>query len=166
MKRILPLLLIILTLGARPFDAAAQRHMSDSNRREWKQRMRELKHNFLSDALGLSREQQNEFFPLYDAMEDEIDLMTGQARELEAKLEASPDAVTDLEYSSAAKTIFEQKGRENKVEMEYFAKFEDILTPRQLFLLRKSERDFTAQVVRRHGRMRSEAPGDKRGPAK
>lgn len=163
MNRIYYLILLLAATVSVAVPASAQRQMTESNRREWTQRMRDLKHNFLIEALDLTREQQNEFFPLYDSMEDELNAMTAEARELEAKIEAQGEEATNLEYTSAARTLFEQKSKENKVEMEYFEKFEKILTPRQLFLLKGAERNFMGQVVRRHGRMRNDAAGE-RGP--
>ncbi len=165
MKRLIPFFLLAAMSVATPFTVCGQKQMSENNRREWTQRMRDLKHSFLIEALNLTREQQNQFFPLYDSMEDELNALTAQSRELESRMEASGSNITDIEYSTAAKTLFEQKSRENEVEMTYFAKFEKILTPKQLFQLKGAERNFTGQVVRRHGRMRNEnSQTGERGP--
>ncbi|MDE7125829.1 MAG: hypothetical protein K2O12_05060, partial [Muribaculaceae bacterium] len=108
---------------------------------------------------------QNEFFPLYDNMEDELNTLSAQARELEGKIQTSKDTPSDLEFTSAAKTLFEHKGKECEIELEYFTKFEKILSPRQLFLLKSVERNFMGEVVRRHGKMRNDpASGEHRGP--
>lgn len=157
MKRVFHLFILLAMLGCSYMQLSAQRQMTDDDRRAWSQRMRDLKHNFLIKELGLTREQQNEFFPLYDSMEDELNAMTAQIREFESKISSGDKSVSDLEYSSAAKTLFEQKGKEYELELTYFEKFEKILTPRQLFLLKGAERDFMGQVVRRHGRMRGDS---------
>lgn len=62
-------LIIILVMGLQLWTAMAQRQLSEEDRQRWTQKMRQYKHDFLIKELDLTREQQNEFFPLYDAME-------------------------------------------------------------------------------------------------
>ena len=155
-------LIIILVMGLQLWTAMAQRQLSEEDRQRWTQKMRQYKHDFLIKELDLTREQQNEFFPLYDAMEDEVNSLTIQTRELESKIAAS-ERTSDVEYSSAARTFFEQKGKEAEIEMMYFEKFENILTPRQIFKLRAAERHFTGRVLRHHGRLRAPADRDSGG---
>lgn len=82
-------LIIILVMGLQLWTAMAQRQLSEEDRQRWTQKMRQYKHDFLIKELDLTREQQNEFFPLYDAMEDEVNSLTIQTRELESKIAAS-----------------------------------------------------------------------------
>lgn len=98
-------LIIILVMGLQLWTAMAQRQLSEEDRQRWTQKMRQYKHDFLIKELDLTREQQNEFFPLYDAMEDEVNSLTIQTRELESKIAAS-ERTSDVEYSSAARTFF------------------------------------------------------------
>lgn len=149
------MIFIVLLTGCASM-ASAQKHMTDDERRVWAEKMRDLKHKYLVQELNLSRDQQNEFFPLYDAMEDELIALNQQARDMEIKLE-NASAASDLEFTSAARTMFEQKDKEYKIEMAYFPKFEKILSPKQLFRLKAAERAFMGKVVRKHGRMRHDA---------
>ncbi len=156
MKRLHHFLFFIVLLAGCASIASAQKQMTEDDRRVWAEKMRDLKHKHLVKELNLSRDQQNEFFPIYDAMEDELIALNQQARDMEMKLENSP-LTSDLEYTSAARTMFEQKDKEYKIEMAYFAKFEKVLSPKQLFKLKAAERAFMGKVVRKHGRMRNDA---------
>lgn len=141
------------------FQASAQaNHMAKADRQRWLSEIREYKHEFLVKELDLSKEQQREFFPLYDNMEDEVERINTETREIETRLAESPDA-TDLELENGARTIFEQKRAEGQIEMTYFDKFKDILTPRQLVRLKNSERKFTQQLVNHHRRMAGKRGG-------
>jgi len=147
---ILSFLLFVL-LASIP--AIAQGPLSSSDRERWLSEIRSYKHDYLARELDLSREQQQTFFPLYDAMEDEVERINTETRELEQKADENKDA-SDLELENAARTIFEQKRAEGQIEMTYFEKFKDILNPRQLLLLKSVERRFTQQLVKQHRRMR------------
>ena len=126
--------------------------VSVADRSRWLSEIREYKHEFLIKDLNLTKEQQREFFPLYDSMEDEIERVNSETREIEARLNESPDA-SDIELENGARTLFEQKRAEGQIEMTYFDKFRNILTPRQMLKLKSAERRFTQQLVNHHRRM-------------
>ncbi len=125
------------------------------NREKYINEVRRYKHDFLAKDLDLSREQQREFFPVYDAMEDELMKINDETRELERKTTTNAEA-SDTELEAAAQAIFSQKQREGEVELQYFDKFRKILNNRQLLRLKNTERKFTQQLVRHHRRLRTE----------
>ena len=86
-------------------------------------------------------------------MEDEVERINADTRELEQRAAENKDA-TDLELENAARTIFEQKRAEGQIEMTYFEKFKEILTPQQLLRLKSVERRFTQQLIKQHRRLR------------
>ncbi len=132
-----------------------QRGMSDEEREKWLTELRNYKHDVLARELKLTREQQAEFFPIYDEMDNELNQIATETRDLEAKVDNDANA-TDLECETAARALFEQKSREGAVETAYFDKFKEILSPKQLLRLKNAERKFTQQLVRQHGRSRAE----------
>lgn len=143
-------LLVAVLLAAVP--SAAQSALSNTDRQRWLSELRTYKHEFLTRELDLTREQQRDFLPLYDRMEDEIEELNASTRELESKI---TDESSDLELENTARTVFELKRAEGQIEMTYFDKFRSILKPRQLFKLKSAERVFTQQLVNQHRRMRS-----------
>lgn len=143
-------LLVAVLLTAVP--SAAQSALSNTDRQRWLSELRTYKHEFLTRELDLTREQQRDFLPLYDRMEDDIEELNASTRELESKI---TDESSDLELENTARTVFELKRAEGQIEMTYFDKFRSILKPRQLFKLKSAERVFTQQLVNQHRRMRS-----------
>lgn len=153
MNKHILLSLVILISTLCPLLPAAQDRLSDSDRQRWPSELRTYKHDYLVKELDLTKDQQREFFPLYDKMEDEVERISSETRALEAKAD-NKDA-SDLEIENAARTVFEQKRAEGQIEMTYFEKFKEILSPRQLLRLKNAERKFTQQLVKHHRRMRS-----------
>lgn len=126
---------------------------SEEDRQRFRAEMRNYKHDFLARELELTREQQRDFFPVYDEMDDEIDRINTETRELERKVATKEDA-TDTEIEAAARAVFSQKSAEGEVEQKYFDKFRQILKGKQLLKLRNAERDFTRQLMRHHRKAR------------
>lgn len=127
--------------------------LSDADRQRWLSELRTYKHEYLAKELELSNEQQRDFFPLYDSMEDEIERINSETRALEARVAENKDA-SDIEIENAARTVFEQKRAEGQVEMTYFEKFKEVLSPKQLLRIKNAERKFGQQLVKHHRRMR------------
>lgn len=134
-------------------DSAAQGPANPAERQRWISEIRSYKHDFISKELNLTREQENAFFPIYDEMEEQIEKLNNETRELERRVSEDENA-SDLELQNAARTIFELKRAEGQIEMTYFDKFSEILTPRQLVQLKPAERKFTQQLINSHRRAR------------
>lgn len=132
--------------------AMAQRqHMTDEERDLWLAELRQYKHEFMAKELSLSSDQQEAFFPLYDEMDDQLTQIAMEVRDLEVEINSSTSASAE-EVQAAAFALFDQKRRESVVELLYFEKFKDTLTPKQLFRLKNAERKFTQQLVKHHRR--------------
>lgn len=117
--------------------------------------MAELKpyqHRFLVKDLDLSKEQAREFLPVYDKMNEALDRAAEETRALERNTLDNEQA-SDTELEAAAQAVFELKQKEAKIEMEYFEKFKEVLSPRQLLQLKNSERRFTQSLIKHHRRL-------------
>ncbi len=134
----------------------AQDRPSSGDRDKWLSEVRNYKQEYLSRELQLTKEQQSKFFPIYNEMDEELNKVASETRDLEAKVNDDKNA-TDTEVSAAARALFEQKSRESEIELRYFDRYKEILTPRQLIRLKAAERKFTQQLVRHHGRMKADA---------
>ena len=134
----------------------AQDRPSSGDRDKWLSEVRNYKQEYLSRELQLTKEQQSKFFPIYNEMDEELNKVASETRDLEAKVNDDKNA-TDTEVSAAARALFEQKSRESEIELRYFDRYKEILTPRQLIRLKADERKYTQQLVRHHGRMKADA---------
>ena len=154
MRRIITVVILCLALAGGQAAFAHEPEGKRPDRKEWFKQLRCYKHDFLTKELSLTKEQQEKFFPLYDEMDDEIDRINTETRDLERKVDAKTDA-TDTEVEAAARAVFLQKSAEGQVEEQYFDRFKQILQGRQLLKLRKAEREFTRQLMRQHRRART-----------
>lgn len=162
MKKFLLCLSVIIFQATVSIAAAQPPQINDEEgRQKWMAELRNYKHEFLAKELDLSADTQKEFFAEYDAMEDKINELNSQTRNLEQKVLSDPNA-SDVETEAAARAQFELKSEESKIELEYYDKFKDILTPKQLIRIKNAERKFTQQLVQHHRRLRGNEGARKR----
>lgn len=114
--------------------------------------LRPYQREFISRELDLTKDQERRFFPIYEEMNDRIDSLNEETRELERRTIDTPDA-SDTELEAAAQAVFDLKQKEGRIEAEYFEKFKEILTPRQLLKLKSAERKFAQYLMRHHRRL-------------
>lgn len=149
MKRILFIILALIVVA--PFNVIlAQGKKKD--RKEWYAQMRQHKHDFIEDELDLTDEQEDKFFPIYDAMEDELHKVQRETRKLEKQV--ADKKATDVEYDAASKAIIELKKKEADIELKYFDKFKTVLSSKQIFELKRAEKKFTRKIMNAHNKKR------------
>lgn len=128
---------------------SAQNVKTDRDRKQWFSEMRRFKADFIAKELDLNEEQKAKFVPLYEEMDAKTQQIGEEARQMERNVAKKGEKVTDTEYEKAAEALYEAKGKEAVVDMEYFNKFKTILTKKQLFMLKGAERKFTKQLMDR-----------------
>lgn len=143
------LLFVLIALILLPVAISAQKPTS-RERQTWMKEMQQYKNDYISHKLELTDEQKAKFLPLYNRMEDEVRNMADQAMRMDREVRKKGDAATDLEYEKAAEAQFELKAKEAQVELKYLNEFKGVLSPKQLFKLKKAERDFSRELMKKH----------------
>lgn len=145
---------ILLTTFA--FSAFSQEDsaIDGEKRKQFFKELRDYKHTYLSKELGLTKEQQQKFFPIYDEMEDQVANLNEETREMERKVSENIDNASDLELEKATEALYELKIKEGETEKSYSAKFDGILTKKQLFQLKNAERNFNRELLQHQSRLR------------
>lgn len=143
--------LLVLLAGLMACSALAQ---NPSDRSQWMNEMAQYRRTFFVKELDLNRDQENRFFPLYEEMDEQTRKLDEDTRVMERRVSDAADA-TDVEYEKAAEAIYDAKVQQASLEREYLAKFKEILTPKQMFELKRVERRFSRELIRQHHRIRS-----------
>lgn len=160
MNRALSFILFAVAVSVAAVSYAQQ--PDENDRQKWISEVRNYKHEFLAKELDLTKSQQNDFFAAYDEMEDRIEKLNSETRDLVQQTVSNPEA-TDVELDAASRAIYQLKNEEGNIELEYFDRFKKILQPRQLIQLKNAERKFTQQLMIHHRRLKK-ANNDRRKP--
>ena len=143
-------LYIIAALIATALTSFAQTNNKDQRTR-WMNEVRNQKYEFIIKETDMTKEQQEDFLPIYKEMEKAIFTANQEARALELKV-SNQTRTSEAEYAAAALMLARVKQREGDIEMEYYQKFERILSKKQLFQLKRAENKFTQYMLSHHRR--------------
>lgn len=138
------LLMLLVAAGS----ASAQKQQKD--RAAWVKEMQRVKHEYLVKELSLTKEQQAKFFPIYDAMDEEMRRLFDETRDMETQIRKKGDKATDIELERATDAQFNVKAREAAIEKAYYPKLKQVLSKRQLFNLKHAERRFQRKMINEH----------------
>lgn len=140
----------IVALTVMVVPAQAQK-LSPEQVRQGLAEMRTYKHAMLVKELDLEKDQEQKFFDVYDKMDDELMAIGVQMRKIEQDILSQSDP-SDAECKSASRMLFEQKKKESEIELRYYDRLAEVLTPQQLVKLKSTERRITMNMAKYHGR--------------
>lgn len=120
-----------------------------TDKKQWMKEMRELRTNYVAKKLKLTAEQTEKFVVAYNSMQADLDKLHRESRQLCKSVQEKGDAATNLELEKGAEAMYEMHAKEGAIEMRYFTKFKSILTPRQLFNLKKVEHNFSRELLKK-----------------
>ena len=139
MKRLLTILIATLVI-------AGAMTAQNKGRSKFATDMYQAKHEMIIEELGLTQTQQKQFMPLYEQMEREIYQVNRNARALANEVEKKKNP-SDRDYEVAASALSNTRVQEGDIEAKYFEKFSKILSKKQLFQLKQTERKFTQEML-------------------
>lgn len=139
MKRIVSILITLLVLAS----AMTAQNKAQS---KFATDMYQAKHEMIIEELGLTPTQQKQFMPLYEQMEREVYQVNRNARALANEVEKKKNP-SDRDYEAAASALSRTRVQEGEIESKYFEKFSKILSKKQLFQLKQTERKFTQEMI-------------------
>lgn len=118
----------------------------DSNANERKENVEAAKVAFITDKMGLTAEQAQQFWPLYNEYEAKRREMVKSYR---SGYRRNLDELSEQEAKARIDGMFVTKERELNLEQEYAAKYQRIITNKQLIKLYRAEREFTKMLLKR-----------------
>ena len=127
------LISFLIAIILAPCALAAQ--STAAQRARWMEQIRKTKFEFFTKEANLSKEQQNQLFPLYEEMEKTIYKMNSEAEALMKKTAADTNA-SETEFEAAATAMAKTTLQQGEIELDYFNKFSKFLSKKQLFLLK------------------------------
>ena len=139
MKRLLTILIATLVI-------ASAMTAQNKGRSKFATDMYQAKHEMIIEELGLTQSQQKQFMPLYEQMEREVYQVNRNARALANEVEKKKNP-SDRDYEAAASALSRTRVQEGEIESKYFEKFSKILSKKQLFQLKQTERKFTQEMI-------------------
>lgn len=158
MKKVFSIAILFSVLFAQSCFLFAQENKSQPNK--WMEEVKNFKHSFLIKETQMTDEQSKVFIPLYTEMEKKVFQANRNARQMATDLSREQNEVTDEHYTAVAKALSDVKAIEAEIENEYFKIFANILSPKQLFLLKRAENRFAIEMLNHNKRSKEKQDND------
>jgi hypothetical protein len=102
---------------------------------------------FLTEAIGLTSQEAQKFWPVYNELEKERYLLMDKKRDLEEKSESPKPGMTDADYRKLATEIVVAHAKEGSLLEEYNLKFLNILPAEKVVKLYRAEGKFRGYLM-------------------
>lgn len=116
----------------------------DMGNEGFRERLEVMKVGFITEKIGLSTEQSQTFWPIYNEYEAEQKAVKKKYR-ARKKIEQMSDAELETQLLNS----FQQEEEILALKRTYFGKMKTVLNVRQIALLRKAEQEFNREVLKK-----------------
>lgn len=132
------------------------------DKKEWLQKMKAYKHEFLISELKLTEEQKADFFAVYDAKDSERSAAERSLRKMERDLikKLESGTATDEELEKCITEQLALNGKLAEIDKKYINQLRKVLSKEQLFKLPRAERKFLRTLM--ENRHSSQSPKPKK----
>lgn len=101
---------------------------------------------YITDKMGLTSEQSQKFWPIYNEYEAKRRALIKAYRSGYRK---NVDDLSEQEANARINEMFSTKEKELALEKEYATRYQSIITTKQLIMLYRAEREFTKLLLKR-----------------
>lgn len=147
MKKIILKITLLLFTIAGSLPALAQQEQHHQSKERW-QKIQNAKIAFITEKINLTPEQSQKFWPLYNQLEKERDLIREKSRALRSE---NLEGMSDSELRTALNSRLNWRQSELDLDKQYMDKFLRVISVRQLASLYRSEREFTKVLLKKMG---------------
>ncbi len=111
------------------------------------EKIKALKVGFITEQLNLSVAESQVFWPVYNAMDDELQAMREERKEDEKYINENMETLTDTEVSDFLEKYIKYQNRELDIRAKYHDELKKVLPLRKVLLLYKSEMEFKLYIL-------------------
>ncbi|MBU0490080.1 MAG: sensor of ECF-type sigma factor [Bacteroidetes bacterium] len=153
--------ILILTLLVQAPNLFAQDE-KDGDKGNLKEIIKAEKIGFLTAKLELTSAEAEKFWPIYNAMQKEMDDLKKGSPKFHHVLKNNPDSLSDDELLTLMEKQMEFEQKMLDLRKKYHTQFVSVLPPKKLVKLHLSEEQFKRELLRRL-KQNGQCPGGKHG---
>ncbi len=124
----------------------AQTRKDTDDRKDRLEKIENAKIAFITEKLSLTQEQAQRFWPLYNELDAKKQDLRKRSRTFR---EESLASLTDEQIREGLENRLVYRQRELDLDKEYMDRYLRVISPKQLALLHRSEREFTKLLLER-----------------
>ncbi len=113
-------------------------------------KIKSLKVAFITEQLGLTSMEAQQFWPVYNEFEEKRESLRRKERiEIRSKMEAATE-LSETEAAALLEQFTDFKTTEEQLSAWYLVELKKVLTAKKILLLLNSEEDFKRQLIRQY----------------
>ncbi|MBR5532188.1 MAG: hypothetical protein IKU59_02620 [Bacteroidales bacterium] len=128
----------------------AQENSQANNRAERMAKYMSEKKAHLKECIPLSDSEAEKFFALYDEMEKKKFSVIAPVYKEVRDIRKSTEEISDERYSATADKLAELAVKVAAIENEYYEKFKQLLSPKQMFMFFNCENSFGKSMLKKN----------------
>lgn len=144
------ILQILLVLFFIPFFGLSQNSNGRQGCNMDDDKIRAEKVSFITDKLNLSVKEAQEFWPVYNELDQKLNELFLEEHKLMRELHKDVETLSDKEIVSKLDRIFGLKQERSKIENEYYNKFKNVLPIQKVAKLYQTEKDFRRYLLEKY----------------
>ena len=111
-----------------------------------RERIKTLKVAFITERVGLTSKEAQQFWPIYNENEDKLEAIRRKER-AEMGPRATPASLSDAESEQLLDELIALQGEKHLIHQNFIAKIRKVIPPRKVLLLLKAEEDFKKRLL-------------------
>ena len=135
-------ILIVLICGLVPWIWASDNGQQKLTRQEFRARQQ----TFITERAGLTQEEATKFFPLYFELQDRKKALNDKAWKL--MHQGREKDITEERYGEIMEGVLDARIESDKLEKEYFKKFQKILSNKKIYQIQHAEMRFHRELLK------------------
>ena len=110
-------------------------------------RIKTLKVAFITERVGLTSEEAQQFWPIYNEHEDNLkEIRRKERAELEVNIARAQD-LSNTDSERLLDRLLELQSEKQKVDREFLSRLRTVIPAKKVLLLVKAEEDFKRQMI-------------------
>ncbi len=111
-----------------------------------RERIKTLKVAFITERVGLTSDEAQQFWPIYNENEDKLAAIRRKER-AEIGPRTSPASLSDAESSQLLDKLIALESEKHRTNQDFIAQIRKVIPPRKVLLLIKAEEDFKKRLL-------------------
>ncbi len=104
---------------------------------------------YFTKQIGLSADEAKKFWPVYDAMQDEVHRLQKERRMRHRTIRQNVENINDSELEKMINDDFASRQKELDIEKKYHEQFKAILNVKKLALFYRAQESFKRELLRK-----------------
>ncbi|WP_222984491.1 hypothetical protein [Flagellimonas meishanensis] len=112
-----------------------------------RERIKTLKVAFITERVGLTSKEAQEFWPVYNEHEEQLESIRQRERAEFGSRASSPQSLSDAESAALLDELIALESEKHQMNQDFIARMRKVIPPRKVLLLIQAEEDFKKRLL-------------------